>query len=149
MGKTAVITTPAPGNASDAITGNANTTAIINEYVSIIDTEKEYTLKELRDILSEVYKTKTGTVKKTKKAKKDSDADSSDNEPKKRVNKKKDETKPKKKLSGYNIFVRKRMLEMKDEQPDGKLRMAAAASEWKTLTDEEKLSYKPKEEDSE
>ena len=148
MEKTAVLVTPAPSN--DA-SGNSITIAIINEYTSIIDTDKEYTLKEYLSILTDVYKTKAGTEKKGTKGKKstkkkDSDEEASDDEPKKRSYKKKDENKPKKKLSAYNIFVRKRMLEMKDEQPDGKLRMAAAASEWKTLSDEEKAAYKPVEE---
>ena len=151
MTKTNVLITPAPSDTIDATSGNASTIAIINEYVSIIDTDKEYTLKELRNILSDVYKTKTGTAKKSTKSSKkiiNSD-DSSDDEPKKRTYKKKDENKPKKKLSGYNIFIKERMLELKDKQPDGKLRMAEAAAGWKDLTDEEKLSYKPKEEDSE
>ncbi len=148
MGSIDVLTTPAP---SDGISGNANTIAIINEYVNIIDIDKEYTLKEYRSIFTDVYKAKTGTSKKTNKStkKKSSDDDSSDDEPKKRTYKKKDENKPKKQPSAYNLFIRERMLVLKEKQPDAKLRMAEAASGWKTLSAEEKLSYKPKEEDLE
>ena len=146
MENTDVLTTPAP---SDGISGNAMTIAIINEYMNLIDLDKEYTLKEFRSIFSDVYKAKTGTSKKTKKStkKKSSDDESSDDEPKKRTYKKKDENKPKKKPTAYNMFIKERMLALKHEQPDGKLRMAEAASGWKTLSAEEKLSYMPKEED--
>ena len=150
METNAVLTTPVPTN---DISGNSITVAIVNEYVSIIDTDKEYTLKEYLNILTDIYKTKTGTSKKEGKKKatkkgEDSD-DSSNDEPKKRVYKKKDENKPKKKPTAYNMFMKERMLALKHKQPDGKLRMAEAASEWKTLSNEEKLSYKPKEEDTE
>ena len=141
----AVLTTPAPSN---EVTGDPNTIAIVNEFVSIIDMDKEYTIKELNGILTDVYKTKMGTAKKGKKSskKKDSDNDS-DEEPKKRVYKKKDENKPKKKLTAYNMYMQERMAELKEKQPDGKLRMAEAAKGWKNLSDEEKLRYKPKEDE--
>jgi hypothetical protein len=146
----AVLTTPAPGN---DVTGNPTTIAIVNEFVSIIDMNKEYTIKELNSVLTDVYKTKMGTAKATAKKgkksskKKDSDNDDSDEEPKKRVYKKKDENKPKKKPTAYNMFMKERMLELKETQPDGKLRMAEAASGWKNLSDEEKSRYKPKEDE--
>jgi hypothetical protein len=142
----AVLTTPAPSN---EVTGdNPNTIAIVNEFVSIIDMDKEYTIKELNSILTDVYKTKMGTAKKGKKSskKKDSDNDS-DEEPKKRVYKKKDENKPKRKPNAYNMYVKEKMAELKEKQPDSKLNMAEAAKGWKHLSDEEKLRYKPKEEE--
>jgi len=141
----AVLTTPAPSN---EVTGDPNTIAIVNEFVSIIDMDKEYTIKELNGILTDVYKTKMGTAKKGKKSskKKDSDNDS-DEEPKKRVYKKKDENKPKRKPNAYNMYVKEKMAELKEKQPDSKLNMAEAAKGWKHLSDEEKLRYKPKEEE--
>jgi hypothetical protein len=144
----AVLTTPVPSN---DVTNNPTTVAIVNEYVSILDTNKEYTLKEYLSILSDVYKTKVGTVKKGSKKKvtiKTEDGNnSSDEEPKKRVYKKKDENKPKKKPTAYNMYVKEIMPTLKDQQPDATLRMAEAALGWNALSAEEKLRYKPKEEE--
>ena len=48
------------------------TAEILNEFVQLIDNDKDYDLKELKQMLSDVYKTKTQkngkkTTKKTKK----------------------------------------------------------------------------------
>jgi hypothetical protein len=133
----------------------AQTTEIINEFVEIIDTNKDYTLKDLKQILTEVYNTKAGKNKKkvdnADKAPKMTDTDSSDDEkPKKRGRPakvkldKNGDIKVKKTPSAYNIYVKQTIEAMKKENPDtpAKELMGLAANKWKLLTQEEKDSYK-------
>jgi hypothetical protein len=133
----------------------AQTTEIINEFVDIIDTNKDYTLKDLKQILTEVYNTKAGKNKKkvdnADKAPKMTDTDSSDDEkPKKRGRPakvkldKNGDIKVKKTPSAYNIYVKQTIEAMKKENPDtpAKELMGLAANKWKLLTQEEKDSYK-------
>ena len=133
----------------------AQTTEIINEFVEIIDTNKDYTLKDLKQILTEVYNTKAGKnrkkVGKADKAPKMTDTDSSDDEkPKKRGRPakvkldKNGDIKVKKTPSAYNIYVKQTIEAMKKENPDtpAKELMGLAANKWKLLTQEEKDSYK-------
>ena len=131
---------------------NAVTVAIIEEFAEIVDKTKTYTLKEIKDILSTVYKTKNAKTKTTKKTKKnDSDTEESDGEnKKKRRSKKLDENgnvKPKRKPSAYNLYIKSRVEELKKEDPSSTAidRMKLAASSWKLLSDEEKNAYKEEE----
>lgn len=117
------------------------TEEIVNEFVQLIDTEKEYSLKELKEKLTEVYKTKTA-----KKTVKNTDASSSDDEgkPKKRGRPAKVSDKPKRAPSAYNKYVKERIEKLKTERPEvaAKDLMRVAASEWKELSMEEQQSYK-------
>jgi hypothetical protein len=120
------------------------TTEIVNEFVQLIDTEKEYSLKELKEKLTEVYKTKT--AKTAKKTAKKTEASSSDDEekPKKRGRPAKVSDKPKRAPSAYNKFVKERIEKLKTERPEvaAKDLMRVAASEWKELSKEDQESYK-------
>ena len=76
---------------SQVAPASSMTADIVNEFVQLIDNDKEYDLKELKALLSDVYKTKTAKPKVTKvtkvaKTPKTSDASSDDEEdkPKKR-----------------------------------------------------------------
>ena len=127
------------------------TTEIVNEFVQLIDNDKEYDLKELKALLSDVYKTKTAKPKTAKAAKipkvtKSSD-DASDDEadkPKKRGRPAKESTKPKREPSAYNKFVKERIEQLKIEKTDtpAKDLMKMAAAEWKNLTKQEQEAYK-------
>ena len=119
------------------------TTEIVNEFVQLIDTEKEYSLKELKEKLTEVYKTKT--AKTAKKTMKNTEASSSDDEkPKKRGRPAKVSDKPKRAPSAYNKYVKERIEKLKSESPEvaAKDLMRVAASEWKELSKEDQESYK-------
>jgi|TARA_Y100000389_G_scaffold139378_1_gene137131 hypothetical protein len=89
------------------------TQKIINEFTTLVDTEKEYTRAELGKMLTEVYRQitsdkpkKTEEKPKKKKSKKDKDSD--------------EEVEPKKKRepTAYNLFVKEKMSIVKDEFPD-------------------------------
>ena len=89
------------------------TQMIINEFTTLVDTEKEYTRAELGKMLTEVYHQitsnkpkKTDDKPKKKKSKKENDSD--------------EEVKPKKKRepTAYNLFVKEQMSIMKEEFPD-------------------------------
>ena len=110
---------------------NAITVAIKDEFVNLVDVSKEYTLKELKDLITEVYKTKTA---KKSKSKKNTHAESSDDDKPK---------KPKKKATPYNVYVGERIKALKTEEPNATAieRMKMAAMGWKNLTDEEKKAY--------
>jgi hypothetical protein len=113
----------------------------MSEFAQLIDTEKEYSLKELKEMLTEVYKTKT-----VKKAIKKTDTSSSDEDekPKKRGRPAKVSDKPKRAPSAYNKFVKERIEKLKTERPEvaAKDLMRVAASEWKELSKQEQESYK-------
>ena len=126
-------------------------TEIINEFVDLIDTDKEYDLKELKQILSDVYNTKTGKKKAVKKVvavKPESpkvESEDDDDKPKKRGRPAKAKTdKPKKAPNAYNLFVKQNMENLKKENPDtpAKSLMSLAAAKWKELSDEEKAEFK-------
>ncbi len=111
------------------------TSGIVEEFIQKIDTEKEYDLKELKQILSDIYKSKTtGKPKATKKTTKKADKMQIDAP-----------EKPKRAPTAYNLFIKQRIIALKDEQPDvpAKERLTVAASEWKSLSQEEKDQYKP------
>jgi hypothetical protein len=124
------------------------TAEIINEFVQLIDNDKDYDLKELKQMLSDVYKTKTTkTTKKTKKATKteeQSTTDSEDDKPRKRGRPAKVNDKPKRKPSAYNNYVKSQIEKLKKEQPEVQAKdlMKIAAASWKTLSKEEQETYK-------
>ena len=124
------------------------TAEIINEFVQLIDNDKDYDLKELKQMLSDVYKTKTTkTTKKTKKATKteeQSTTDSEDDKPRKRGRPAKVNDKPKRKPSAYNNYVKSQIEKLKKEQPEVQAKdlMKIAAASWKTLSKEEQENYK-------
>lgn len=124
------------------------TVEIVNEFVQLIDNDKEYDLKELKALLSDVYKTKTTKPKAVKVAKspKAIDASSEDDEdkPKKRGRPAKVNNKPKREPSAYNKFVKECIKELKVDKSDtpAKDLMKMAAAEWKNLTKQEQESYK-------
>ena len=88
------------------------TQKIINEFSTLVDTEKEYTRNELGKMLTEVYrhitceKPNKSEDKLKKKSKKNKDSD--------------EETEPKKKRepTKYNLFVKEQMPLIKEEFPD-------------------------------
>lgn len=125
------------------------TAEIINEFVQLIDNDKDYDLKELKQLLSDVYKTKTDkkTTKKTKKATKTEEqttTDSEDDKPRKRGRPAKVNDKPKRKPSAYNNYVKSQIEKLKKEQPEVQAKdlMKIAAASWKTLSKEEQETYK-------
>ena len=89
------------------------TQMIINEFTTLVDTEKEYTRAELGKMLTEVYHQitsdkpkKTHDKPKKKKSKKEKNSD--------------DEVEPKKKRepTAYNLFVKEQMSIVKEEFPE-------------------------------
>jgi hypothetical protein len=92
---------------------DTQTQKIINEFTTLVDTDKEYTRAELGKMLTEVYRQitsdkpkKTDDKPKKKKSKKEKDSD--------------EEAEPKKKRepTAYNLFVKEQMSIVKDEFPD-------------------------------
>ena len=131
----------------------SKTAAIINEFNQLVDDEKEYDLKELKKILTDVYNTKNGkkiAKPKAKKVSSDESSSTDDDKPKKRgrpVKVKLDKDgnpKAKKAPSAYNNFVKESILALKKENPNtpAKELMGMAAGNWKTLSQEEKDVYK-------
>lgn len=126
-----------------------STTEIINEFVNHVDTDKVYSLKELKDVLSEIYKANSNGAKKssTKKNKVTKDAmDTSDEEPEnsKKKGAKKDANKPKKAPSAYNNYVKFRIEQLKIERTDVAPRdlLKLAAADWKQLDKQDQEKYK-------
>jgi hypothetical protein len=100
------------------------TTAIIDEFVNIIDKEKEYTLKELKDMLTTAF-----NANKAKKADKPKAAD-----------------KPKKAPSAYNNYIKVTIAKLKQDEACKGLTnvdlMRKAGNAWKTLSKQEQEQYK-------
>ena len=89
------------------------TQKIINEFTTLVDTEKEYTRAELGKMLTEVYRQitsdktkKTEDKPKKKKSKKDKDSDEEA------------EHKKKREPTKYNLFVKEKMSIVKNEFPE-------------------------------
>jgi len=137
----------------------AITTEILNEFAQQVDTEKEYDLKELKSILTEIYKQKNGkksksVQKKIEIAHSESADDDDDDKPKKRGRPSKPakldkdgNPKEKKAPTAYNIFVKKQMEIIKNEQNNtekisARELMSVVARKWKELTKAEQESYK-------
>lgn len=53
----------------------------------------------------------------------------------------------KKKLNGYNLFMKEQMLKLKDSNLDSNARMTKISDDWKALTVEERESWKQKAKD--
>lgn len=132
---------------------SSNISEIITEFVNLIDNDKVYDLKELKQIITSVYKTKNNASKPTVDKKSvvvDSSSDDEDKpkklgRPSKAVKTDKNgNIKEKRKPSAYNIFVKKTIEELKKENPStsAKELMGLAAMKWKELSDDEKNSYK-------
>ena len=128
----------------------SKTSEILQEFVDKIDTEKEFELKELKQILTEIYKAKNSKAKKTNTVCQSSD-DSDDDKPKKRgrpkkVNLDKDgNIKEKKPPTAYNNYVKQHLRMVKEQQPEGtpaKEVMKLVAADWKLLTKQEQEAYK-------
>ena len=129
------------------------TATIIQEFTTLVNTDQDYTLPELKKILGDVYKTKVEekpakkAPKKTpKKAPKD-DAEPSDDEmPKKRgrpakVKLDKDgNIKEKKAPSAYNLFIKGQYAALKEGNPTltAPEIMKMAAGLWRTAEENPK-----------
>jgi hypothetical protein len=135
------------------------TTEIVNDFCQAIDTDKEYSLKELKTILTDVYNSKNGKKSKAKSPKipkapspkpVSESSDDDEDKPKKRgrpVKAKLDKDgnpKVKKAPSAYNIYVKQTIETMKKDSPEtpAKDLMAMAAGKWKALSDDEKAAFK-------
>ncbi|WP_396189498.1 HMG-box domain-containing protein [Flavobacterium sp.] len=135
---------------------------VMTDFVKQINDDKEYTLSDLKKILTDVYKNKVQEKKDEKKpakvvvydVKKADNADNDDSDedkPKKRGRPpskpkldKNGEVKQKKAPSAYNNFVKAKIQELKPLNPDKTARdmMLIAAAQWKELTKEEQEKYK-------
>ncbi len=127
------------------------TAEIIDIFVHTIASDKDYQLKELKRILTEVYNSKSSKKKIPKAVEKnDTSSDSDEDKPKKRGRPakvkldKNGDIKVKKAPSAYNIYVKQTIEAMKKDNPDAPAKelMGLAANKWKSLTQEEKDSYK-------
>ena len=125
------------------------TAEIITEFTTLVNVEQEYTLGELKSILSDVYKVKTGKKVAPKKVAKKAEKEPSDDEdvPKKRGRPAKapkldanGEVKKKREPSLYNIFIKERRAQYKLTDPDlsSKECMLRAAAEWTAKKEAEK-----------
>jgi len=131
---------------------SSNISEIITEFVNLIDNDKAYDLKELKQMITSIYKTRNAISKQTV-AKIHVNESSSDDEDKPRKlgrpsklvkTDKNGNIKEKRKPSAYNIFVKKTIEELKKDSPTtpAKELMGLAAMKWKELSDEEKNAYK-------
>jgi len=125
------------------------TAEIITEFTTLVNVEQEYMLGELKSILSDVYKVKTGKKVAPKKVAKKDDKEPSDEDdvPKKRGRPAKapkldanGEVKKKREPSLYNIFIKERRAQYKLTDPDlsSKECMLRAAAEWSAKKEAEK-----------
>lgn len=119
---------PFPENINTSEIQNENFTErtfaqqVIHEFIRELDINPrhEYSLKEMKTILSDVYKFKK-SCHDEKKAKKQP-----------------------RKMTSYNIYVKKRMAELKEEYPEipSRDRMSIIAKEWMTFSPEEKEKFR-------
>ena len=112
-------------------------TEIVNEFIEKVDTEKEYTLTDLKKLLTEAFKGHKSQEEKPKKERKPK-------EPKEPKEAKEEPEKKKRAPTAYNNYIKARVAELKEEKPEipAKELLGMAASEWKTLSEEEKAKYK-------
>lgn len=123
------------------------TAEIITEFSQQIDPTKEYTLKELKQILSDIYRAQ---ISKPKIVIEVPEEDYDDDKPKKRGRPAKPRLdkygheKQKRAPSAYNNFVKQRINQLRTEQPTtpAKKLMKIAASSWKLLDKMEQEKYK-------
>jgi hypothetical protein len=94
---------------------------VIHEFIQELDINPrhEYNLKEMKTILSDVYKFKKSCIDE-KKA-----------------------NKQPRKMTTYNIYVKKRMVDLKKEYPEipSRDRMSIIAKEWMTFSPQEKEKF--------
>ena len=96
----------------------ANTATTISKFIENVDNSKEYTLAELKDILTKAYNASKTSVSNAEKVKKPP--------------------------SAYNNFIKQTMAKLKQDDagiPANEL-MRTAASKWKLLTKQEQEQYK-------
>lgn len=96
----------------------ANTATTISKFIENVDNSKEYTLAELKDILTKAYNASKTSVANAEKVKKPP--------------------------SAYNNFIKQTMAKLKQDDasiPANEL-MRTAASKWKLLTKQEQEQYK-------
>jgi hypothetical protein len=114
-----------------------NTATIVNEFVNTVGNDKEYTLKELKDILVVVYNANKATKAAAPKAAKVKPA---------KADKAANADKPKKAPSAYNIYIKHAIAKLKADEANKELSnidcLKKAASTWKTLTKQEQEQYK-------
>lgn len=132
------------------------TKVIIDQFCEKIDLDKTYSITDLKNILTEVYRSHFPAVKKTVKKNVNNDpvvmsSDSSDEEkPKKRgrpIKIKLDRNgnvKTKRTPTAYNKFMSEKIKELKQASPetDAKQLMKDASAVWKVLSEEDKEQYK-------
>ena len=117
------------------------TAEIIAEFTELVNVDQEYTLSELKSILSDIYKVKNGKKVVAKKtAKKDQVVPSDDEEkPKKKGRPAKTpkldangDVKKKREPSAYNIFIKEKYAEYKKTDPELSTKeiMLKAAADW-------------------
>lgn len=138
-----------------AVIATTKTAEIKKEFSQLINDDVEYSMKEMKDVLSAIYKTmnkKSKTiVKKTATIVVVDESSDDDDKPKKRGRPAKPAKKDKngnvmakKAPSAYNLFVQEKIVSIRKEQPDvpATERMSLAAAAWKGMSDDEKEVYK-------
>ena len=136
--------------------------AIVSEFVSNIDTDKEYGLAEIKAILSTAYKTVKSAntpvkaAKASKKAGSDEEGSSGSEEKtkKKRVKRERDadgNILKKRAPSAYNLFVAEKIAEIKKENPglNSKEAFKGAIEAWNKQKAEKAAEKASDEDDSE
>jgi hypothetical protein len=110
---------------------------IIDEFKSVYESNtEEVSLSEMKKKLTEIYKKHAEpSEKKEKKAKKEKKEDDGEEKKAKKVAKKKDdgekEEKKKREPTAYNLFMREKMAELKeDKDTSGKDKMKKIAEMW-------------------
>lgn len=91
------------------------TQTIIDKFVETVDNSKDYTLTELKDILTKAFNASKSPAEKVKKA-----------------------------PSAYNNFIKQTMAKLRQDDPSipANQLMKTAASKWKELTTAEQEQYK-------
>lgn len=98
-----------------------NTAKIVEEFVKQVDTSINYSSKELKDIIGQIHKTFSTTSKKNTSS----------------------ATKEKRAPTKYNIFVKNKIKEIREEDSSltAKEAMGKAATMWGQMSKEEKENY--------
>lgn len=123
----------------------------MTEFNTLVDLTKEYDVKEIKKILADICKANVAKPAKkvTKVAKEDTDEEEDKPVKKGRPTKapkldKDGNEKPKRAPSAYNLYVKEKVKEIRENDPTKKAKdlMSEAASMWKALSDEEKQTFK-------
>lgn len=137
----------------DTMTTTEMLTEIIAEFCDKVDVEKDYDLKELKQILEDIYKEKKGSksaksgkqAQGAKQAKTDAGSPAKPKKQSKKAKEADDKPKPAKRApTSYNNFMSERIKALKQENPDtnAKELMTMASHEWKDLSQDQKDAYK-------